>query len=492
MDLFERFREYRQSHPENTAFMASVGDRFLSISWKTFTDDIALVAEVIRVHARGKVIALLGENSYEWMVAHAACLFAGAVVVPIDTTLSPEDIVFRLKKVDALALVYSSLCREKAVAVKAIYGKINIARFSNIQTDSFLSLASQRLKAGKPSIWDEPVDTENPHRVSMYVFTSGTTSSPRAAMHTVAALEAFCDAASSRLHLRQGMRSLMVLPLQHIFGICTAYLMLAEGVHVGICPDFRRLYSAVERFRVNFIFLVPALADVLAKKIARHDIEDPLPCRPEFILTGGAHLPDKTYGLLSTLGIKVLTAYGLTETCSMYSMDHVDGKVEPGSAGMSFSDAQTETKVSGEGELLIRGPSVFKGYFDDESSTKKAFTEDGWFKTGDLGRIDEDGNVWITGRISRIIIFDTGKKVSPEELESRMLALPGIEEALVYSRNNNRVIVAEVYSKLPKAAVEKAILKFNRKLPVYMRIREIVVRHTPLPRTASGKIKMRR
>jgi long-chain acyl-CoA synthetase len=492
MNLFEKFREHRLSHPEETAFMSAMGDRFLPISWKTFTDDIALVAEVIRVHARGKVVALLGENSYEWIVAHAACIFAGAIVVPIDINLSPEDIVFRLKKVKAAVLVYSSQFRHKAVAVKSLFGEINIARFSNIQTDSFLNLASQRLLAGNASIWDEPIDPKNSERVSMYVFTSGTTSSPRAVMHSVSALEAFCEAASPRLQLKRSMRSLMMLPLQHIFGICTTYLMLAEGVHIGICPDFRRLYSDVERFRVNFVFLVPALAEILAKKISQHGVEELSANKLDFVLTGGAHLPRRTYEALTSLGIKVITAYGLTETCSMYSMDFRDGQVAPGSAGVSFADSQTQTKASAEGELLIKGPSVFKGYFEDEVSTQKVFTDDGWFKTGDLGKIDASNNVWITGRISRMIIFDTGKKVSPEEVESKITALPGIEEALVYSTGDDRVITAQIYSKLSKEAVEKLIFKLNRRLPVYMRIRELIIRDTPLPRTTSGKIKVQR
>jgi long-chain acyl-CoA synthetase len=173
-------------------------------------------------------------------------------------------------------------------------------------------------------------------------------------------------------------------------------------------------------------------------------------------------------------------------------MDFRDGQVAPGSAGFSFADSQTQTKASAEGELLIKGPSVFKGYFEDEVSTQKVFTDDGWFKTGYLGKIDASNNVWITGRISRMIIFDTGKKVSPEEVESKITALPGIEEALVYSAGDDRVITAQIYSKLSKEAVEKLIFKLNRRLPVYMRIRELIIRDTPLPRTTSGKIKVQR
>lgn len=489
MTLFERFRQYRIAHPDQTAFMAPMGDRYLSITWKKFTDDIALVAEVIREHATGKVVALLGENSYEWVVAHAACLFAGAVAVPVDGNLHPEDIVARLEKVKAATLVYSSLFRERASQVKSLMPGLALARFSNIKTDSFLNLAGQRLREGCPSIWDEGFRCDS-ERVSMLVFTSGTTSEPKAVMHSLRSLEAFCEFAMSRLSLKAGSRSMMILPLQHIFGICTTYLMLAFGVQVGICPDFRHLYSAVERFRVDFLFLVPALAEILAQKIKRHadTCRGALGHDIEFVLTGGAHLPQGVRSSLEELGIRVISAYGLTETCSLYSMDFSSSRPPSGTAGAAVMPPFGETRVSETGELLLKSPAVFKGYYADDKATARVLSADGWFSTGDLGTIDAAGDVRITGRKSRVLVFDSGKKVSPEELESKLLQLACIEEVFVCAETSSRVITAEVFSHSPSAEVERAVDTLNRKLPVYMRIRRVRFRDTPFPRTASGKI----
>jgi long-chain acyl-CoA synthetase len=147
-----------------------------------------------------------------------------------------------------------------------------------------------------------------------------------------------------------------------------------------------------------------------------------------------------------------------------------------------------ETRVSETGELLLKSPAVFKGYYADDKATARVLSADGWFSTGDLGTIDAAGDVRITGRKSRVLVFDSGKKVSPEELESKLLQLACIEEVFVCAETSSRVITAEVFSHSPSAEVERAVDTLNRKLPVYMRIRRVRFRDTPFPRTASGKI----
>jgi hypothetical protein len=137
---------------------------------------------------------------------------------------------------------------------------------------------------------------------------------------------------------------------------------------------------------------------------------------------------------------------------------------------------------------MIRGANVFKGYFRDPERTAEVKDADGWFRTGDLGRIDEDGRVWITGRASRTIILSSGKKVAPEELEEKILMYPGVCEVVVSGNGAEREIVAEIYSELPEVEVHNIVTALNSSLPVYMRIRSVVCRKRPFPRTASGKI----
>jgi len=487
--LFESFRKMRLEHPGAPAFLVTSGDRSLPINWQQFTDDIELVARLIREYAPGAKIGLLGENSYEWMVAHAAILFSGATAVPVDMNLTPVEVADRLRFVGATALVYSSLYDEKAHAAQALVPGLTIAGFGTLKTERFLERV-RKLYSHKESIWDlASVPTE---ATSMLVFTSGTTSEPRGAELTIAGLEAFMDSAVQVLDIRVGQRSLMLLPLHHIFGVCTTYMMLAAGVALGVCPDFRRIYDAVERFRADFLFLVPALADILAQKIDQHgkSAEEALGNPIEWILIGGAPLPRRTYEHLTSLGVKMLTGYGLTETTALYSIAPSFGDPHVGSAGKVSVNVRTEASVSASGELLLRGPSVMKGYFLNPEKTAQVIDPDGWYHTGDLGRIDEDGFVWITGRASRTIILSSGKKIAPEELEEKLLSIPGIREAVVSGEGETRDVRAEVYGSIPEASILRAIGQLNLQLPVYKRIKTTVVRTEPFPRTSSGKIRV--
>ena len=487
--VFEAFKRMREEHPNAPAFMITSGDRSVPITWRQFTDDVDLVVNIIREHAKGEKIGILGENSYEWVVAHAAILFSGATVVPIDMNLNPVEIADRLRFVGATALIHSSLYDDKAREAGKMMPGVITAGFGSLKTERFLDKIRGMLKP-KNSIWnEESVDVK---RTSMIVFTSGTTSVPRGAELTIEGLETFCEYAQMQLCIRPGTRSLMLLPLHHIFGICTTYLMLMQGSALGVCPDFRRIYDAAERFRVNYLFLVPALADILAAKIDQHgkSAEEALGTPIDWILTGGAACPRRTYEHLTALGVKMITGSGMTETTAHFSITPIEGDPHVGSQGLTPRNFRTETKVAENGELLIRGPAVMKGYYREPEKTAAVIDRDGWYHTGDIGTIDEEGFVYFTGRASRTIILDSGKKIAPEELEDLILSIPGIGECIVRGEKDTRDIIAEVFAAVSESRVRKAIGELNLRLPVYKRIKTVVVRDEPFPRTSSGKIRL--
>ena len=496
--LFETFKRHREERPHAAAFLVSTGDRAIPITWKTFTDDIDAVAHIIREYVPGTVIGILGENSYEWVVVHAAILFSGATVTPVDANLNAVEIADRMKFVKASALVYSSLYEEKAHEVAKMCPGLATGGFGTRKTDQYVEKARKAIaKAPSSSLWSnpatpQPLNFSTVQHTSMLVFTSGTTAEPRGAELTLAGLECFCESWETVVPMKAGDRSLMLLPLHHIFGVCTTYLMLSHGVALGVCADFRRIYDAFERFRVNFAFLVPALAEIFAQKIQQKgaSAEEALGQPIDWILTGGAKLQRRTYEHLTSLGIKTLTGYGLTETTALYSATPFLGDPHVGAQGKVAQMKGLETKVSPEGELMIKGPCVMKGYYKLPDKTARVLDKDGWYHTGDLGRIDEEGFVWITGRASRTIILSSGKKVAPEELEEKLLALPGIREAMVTGEGESRDIKAEVYATVSEASTLKAIGELNALLPVYKRIKTIVVRTEPFPRTSSGKIRV--
>ena len=476
--LLEQFRQNRDERPEEPAFLIAAGDRSVPISWREFAEDIEEIAWIVHHYAPGAVVGLLGENSYEWITAHAAGLFAGVTVVPLEVNLSAKEIVDRLAFTGATYLVHSALYVEKAREVERLLPGLVVGGFGSHKADELMALARAALDMGDDSVFDLPPRNED--ETAMIVFTSGTTSKPRGAELTLHGIRTFSEFAEKTFRFQPGTRSLMLLPLYHIFGLCTTYAMLAHGVSLGVCPDFRRIYDAVARFRANYLFLVPALADILANKIAQHgpSAEIVLGTPIDWILVGGAPLARRTYERLLSLGIRPLGGYGLTETTSLYSLAPVDDP-RPGSAGLCCQGfGGMEAKVSPDGELLLRGPAVLKGYYKEPT------------RTADV--LDADGYVWITGRAARTIVLSSGKKVAPEELEERLLSIPGIHEAVVYGDGATREIVAEIYAVVSEETVKRQLDALNRQLPVHKRIKRVITRKEPFPRTASGKIQVQR
>ena len=487
--LFEAFKKMREERPGDPAFLVSSGDRSLPINWRQFTDDIDLVVRLVGQYAPGERVMLLGENSYEWFVAHVSIVFAGATVIPADVNMTAQEIADRIRFTGASVLVYSALYAEKAHEVRGLVPGLMTGGFGSLKTERFIDKVRGLFKA-QDSIWSR--DGIETGHISMIVFTSGTTSVPRGAELTLAGLETVIEAWSKFLPVNPGDRTLMLLPLHHIFGVCASYFFLARGVALGVCPDFRRIYDAVERFRVRFVVLVPALAEILAMKIEQRgrSAEEALGQPLDWVLVGGAPLPRLTYEHLQALGVKVVTGYGLTETTALYSVAPVMEGPHAGSAGRIVCAEGVDTKVGDNGELLIRGPNVMRGYFRDPERTAAVIDPDGWFHTGDVGRIDENGYVWITGRLSRTIILSSGKKIAPEELEESLLGIPGIREAVVSGNSETREIHAEVYGTISEEAIRRAIGEMNLRMPVYKRINKVEVRREPFPRTSSGKIRV--
>ncbi len=492
--LFETFKKNRLEHPNEAAFLIAAGDRSVPVSWKQFTDDIALVCYLIEKHnAKGTRVGILGENSYPWVVGHAACLLSGVIAVPLDPNLSAPELAKRLNFVEAKYLVHSALYHEKAADMQKLVPGLVIGSFGSRMTDKLLRFALKALELLRKTIWDrEEVDVDS---TAMMVFTSGTTSEPRAVELTVRAIETFIRSTTRMLPMHWGDRSLLLLPLHHIYGVCVTYAMLSRGVALGVCPDFRRIYDAFERFGANFAFLVPALADILAAKIEQRGstAEEALGQPIDWLVTGGAPLSRATYARLTKLDIPVLGAYGLTETCAAFSMSKLSDGPRPCSAGRVSLLPEVETTVSSDGELLVRGPNVMKGYYKMPERTAQAIDAEGWFHTGDLGRIEADGYVWITGRKSRTIVLSSGKKIAPEELEDKLLSIPGVQEVVVRGEEGHAThhIYAEVYARAEdETAIRRAVILLNGTLPTHQRIKTVSFRAEPFPRTASGKIKV--
>ncbi len=486
--LHSLFCKNLSRRPDASAFLIAAGDRSLPITWRQFCRDVdALSWAGLKYVGKGERVGIIGENSYEWMVTHAACLLSGVVAVPLEPSLSAQEMAQRLAFVEARFVVHSVLYEDKVREVTKLLPGAFFFSFGSAAVDYILDRGAKAIETGEArSVFAAAPDED---ATASIVFTSGTTAKPRGVELTLRSFSMFPASAKEVLPVKPGDRSLMVLPLHHIFGIASTYFLLSQGAALGVCPDFRRLFDAVQRFRATRLFLVPALADILAHKIEhRAAMLEEMPGGIEWILTGGAPLPRRTYEHLQSLGIRMLEGYGLTETCSLYSLAPYDAP-RVGTAGLVSPLPEVEVGVSDDGELLIRGPNVMRGYYREPEATARVF-EDGWFHTGDTGTIDAKGYVTVIGRRNRTIVLSSGKKIAPEELERILSGLPGIKEALVSGEGDSRQLTAEVYSSLPEKNVRDQIDAANRMLPIYKRIRRVIVRKEPFPRTASGKIKV--
>ena len=292
----------------------------------------------------------------------------------------------RLAFVDARFVVHSVLYEDKVREVAKLLPGVFFVNFGSAAVDYLLERGAAAVANGEAtSVFETEPDED---ALASIVFTSGTTAKPRGVELTLRSFSMFPASAAKVLPVKPGDRSLMVLPLHHIFGIASTYFLLARGAALGVCPDFRRLFDAVQRFRATRLFLVPALADILAHKIGHRTTRpDGMPNGIEWILTGGAPLPRRIYENLQSFGIRMLEGYGLTETCSLYSLAPY-GAPHVGTAGLVSPLPEVETKVAEDGELLIRGPNVMRRYYNDPVATAKVL-EDGWFHTGDTGEIDK-------------------------------------------------------------------------------------------------------
>lgn len=290
-------------------------------------------------------------------------------------------------------------------------------------------------------------------------------------------------------------RYFLVLPLTHVLGLVRNLLTpLYTGSYLHICRSNKDMFKEMVIFKPTILVLVPALAEMamsLSKEFKRNMWGDSV----KYIMCGAANVPPYLIKEYKKLGITLYVGYGLTET-SCIVCGNPKGDTKPDSVGVLY-ERQTLKIVNGE--LWLKGANMMMGYADDEEENKNAF-EDGYFKTGDLAHLDDEGFIYITGRIKECIVLSSGKKVSPAEIENKFNTIDVIQDSLVYEEedNNKQVLVLEI---LPRKAVldtidvedkdqyiKDRINEINNSLPSFMRISKIVIRDKDFPRSPSMKI----
>lgn len=479
-------------------------------------------------------IALIGENSYGWACTYYAVMAIGAVLVPIDKELPEEDIKGIIEFAECSAVVYGKSSAGKVENIKP--GLAGVKHFFSIAEDlpEMFTEGAAMYAAGDRSYYSFKIDPEKPGSI---VFTSGTTGKGKGVM--LSQKNILMDMTLGEYNFSVSDRTLFVLPPHHTFGSTVIYVgHVPQGCNVFISSGLKHISEEMQSQHPVSLILVPAFLEMMHKKIweaARKsgregllkgmidvsnfllklgiDVRKPLfrSVRAAFggsletVICGGAKLDDTIIRTFTALGITVMNGYGITECSPLISCNR-NRYQKPGSVGIPIilQDVRIlNPDEDGDGEICVKGPNVMLGYYRNPEATAEAFTEDGYFRTGDFGHLDEEGWIYITGRLKNLIILSNGKNVYPEEIEAEIQKVPGVGEVVVYSgksekRNCKDLIVAEIYPNQEEldslhiadmqAYFDAEIARINSRMPSFKAVKMVRLRETEFKKNTSRKI----
>lgn len=514
-------------------------------TYKDFLDDVnSFGSSLYKLGLKDSRIAVVGRNRYEWAVAHLSNLLGGMVSVPLDKELQIGELEESLIRSKARAIVFDGKYKDIISEIKN-RGKTVIEKFICMDKENEFICMNNLLDDGKKQSKDKKafinhkVDSK---KMSILLFTSGTTSKSKAVMlnqegiavniHDMLQVETF----------HSDDVNIAFLPFHHIFGSTGLLVMLASGIKTVFTDGLRYIKDNLVEYKVSVFVGVPILIDkmyqgiekaikkqgkekvvALGKKVAKFfeffkidvrrkifkDVLKELGGNLRLIIAGGAPLDKELSKNFSSFGIDVVQGYGLTETSPVIAAED-DFRKRAGSIGFPMKHTELEIvdkDEKGIGEIRVKGPNVMLGYYENEEATN-AVLKDGWFYTGDLGYQDKDGYVFITGRKKDVIVLKNGKKVFPDELETLVCKIPGVEEVFVYGKpstddaNDLMVALKVVYNEknaraeygdISKEELREAIWtkvkEVNKTLPKYKYIKDMILTDVPLIKTTTNKVK---
>jgi len=416
---------------------------------------------------KGDRVALLSENRWEWPVADFAVLALGAVDVPLYMTLTPEQVGYMLRDSGAKVAVVSNqeqLDRVRAAGeLPALEHTVVMDSFDGAGAESFAALlaGAEGLQA-RDAAFDAMVRAVQPDDLATIIYTSGTTGEPKGVMLTHGNLASNISLSTKPFGFTEKDSCISFLPLSHVTARHLDYGLMCDETTLAYCPKFDLLKDAMQAVRPAVFVAVPrvyekirqgvegkshglkkrilnwaldvgkahrqqtlegtlpgGLSWALADKLVFSKIRAAFGGRVRLFVAGGAPLGMDTAGWFADVGIRILEGYGLTETSPVIALN-TPQKYRMGTVGPVL--ANVEVRFAADGELEVRGPSVFKGYWNKPQETAETFTEDGWLKTGDIGNLDADGFLSITDRKKELLKTSGGKLIAPQPIENKLKA----------------------------------------------------------------------
>jgi long-chain acyl-CoA synthetase len=446
---------------------------WVPISAREFAAKVSGVVQALRSWgiSSGDRVAIIGENRYEWTVADFACMLLGAVVVPIYTTLTPEQTAYILSDSGARAIFVSSQKHlDKMLSILPNTSVEHIAVMDEISDPRASKMSALMQLPGDPQILTLARATQR-DQLATIIYTSGTTGTPKGVMLTHGNMAANINYSLREFGFGEGMTCISFLPLSHVTARSVDLGLLYMGVTVAHLPQIDHLTQALREVCPNILLSVPRVYEkvhsqvelnaskfpkkqiyrwavavghthrneILAGKTPRSSswklanrlvfskVRAGIGGRVEFFISGGAPLGRELAEWYADIGIRIHEGYGLTETSPVIAVNTPNAH-RVGSVGKPLGNV--EVRIADDGEILVRGPSVFHTYWNKPLETRDVFVDD-WFKTGDIGRIDEDGFLYVTDRKKDLLKTSGGKFIAPQPLESSFKHYPWIAEAIV-------------------------------------------------------------
>ena len=509
-------------------------------SYIELRDDVrALACEFASMGCAGKHCAVIGKASYEWALTYYAMLSIGAVLVPLDREWLAPDLADTVAKSDATFLICDADIKEKADVIAESVKLEHSVIYLNAGEEengllSLLEAGREKFSEHPEAYFEAPID---PHVLALLVFTSGTTGKGKGVMLSQNAF--LSDLSSVIPYIDFGKKTVSVLPPHHTFGssvMLIGHVMI--GCEVYLSAGIRYVVKELKDQKPQHLVLVPLYLETFYRriqatlkekgkeKLVRRMIKVSNGLRKtgvdlrkklfaeiraafggeiKMIISGGAPINPEIVHFFDAIGITTLNGYGITECAPIIAVNRSRHVVE-GSVGtvLDIDHVKIDSpNEDGEGEIWVTGPNVMLGYYKDEETTADAMDSEGFFKTGDYGKLDKDNILYITGRKKNLIILSNGKNVYPEEIESALVAVPGVIDIIVYEGQSKRgmehnAIVAEVYP--DKDFIEKNGIEdihahlqayvddYNKTAVPYKKIGILKVRDEEFPKNTLRKI----
>ena len=553
----EIFENSTTKYAENTLILEKFNSKepFKEIKYKEFRSDVISLGTALNDYLKIKDtrIIIIGENTYHWYVSYMALLCGSGIAVPVDKELPENEIINVINRSKATAVIYST--KKKDVINKIIESKSTKAKYfiqmnsedelkdNRVGLDYLIKQGNILINSGNNSYKDIEID---PNEFKVLIFTSGTTSNSKGVMLCNKNLAQNINAVSAYVKLYESDRLMSILPLHHTYESTIGFLLpFSSGCSISVCQGLRYIVPDLQETKPTAILTVPLLVENLYKKINANikkskkdgivnsmihitnalknvnidikrkvfnEIYENLGGNLRIIVSAAAPIDKKIGKWVEDIGITFLQGYGLTETAPIAALTP-EYKTKVGSAGKPVVCADIKIdnpNENGEGEILIKSDTLMLGYYEDEAATKEVIIDD-YFHSGDIGYLDDEGYLYITGRCKNVIVTQNGKNIYPEEIELLLGDVPEIRESMVYGKQDPEkkndkelIITAKVipnYDEIEKIhgkdlteeqvydIIWEKIKEVNRKLTSYKAIKKLEIKKDEFEKTTTMKIK---